>query len=724
MSDTGLGFRWNFRRLGGLDQATLATSDELTHLGDLNPKLWVALSCPASGLEFDQRTLALIDGDGDGRIRMPEVLEAVSWLTARMANPADMVEAPEEMPLDRITTETPEGQHLLDTAKSVLVGLGKPDSAAVSYADVAAALETAESNPFNGDGVIPALEEFGPEPASFIADALAVIGGVRDSSGEAGINAEIAYAFENTLEALNIWRDTVDHTATPLGSNTAEAWKQTQELAEKINDYFLRSDMAAFAPWTCSDPKEEERPHTLDHGIMEAASLEDLPLARIEPDRPLCLIRGINPAWRKRLGRFAELVRPLLSDPESLSRQDWEKIQDAFAPYTEALAKKPAVLQAAVTILPTGMADQISDETITAYRDGNVLEAVLDLIAKDADAPSAATDIADLERLVLYHANLHRLLMNFVSFHDFYSLRHKAMFQSGALYLDGRICRLCLPVTDADAHAKLATMSQLCLVYCRCSRIKDAGEETMHIVAAVTAGKADMLVAGRNGVFVDSAGQDWDATVTKVVMNPISIREAIWDPYRRFARVLGEQVSKFASSKQADMTKSITASAQDAVSGKAPAFDIGRSMGIFAAIGLALGALGTALASIANALFSLAWWEIPLVFGGAFLLISGPSMVLAWFKLRKRTLGPLLEASGWAVNSQAPINLALGKQLTDTAVLPPNATRSYNDPLRSSRFWPVILALLVGLAVAGVAGWVWYTWPNVRLPSFTLPFLK
>jgi len=123
-------------------------------------------------------------------------------------------------------------------------------------------------------------------------------------------------------------------------------------------------------------------------------------------------------------------------------------------------------------------------------------------------------------------------------------------------------------------------------------------------------------------------------------------------------------------------------------------------------------------------LFSLAWWEIPLVFGGAFLLISGPSMVLAWFKLRKRTLGPLLEASGWAVNSQAPINLALGKQLTDTAVLPPNATRSYNDPLRSSRFWPVILALLVGLAVAGVAGWVWYTWPNVRLPSFTLPFLK
>ena len=60
-------------------------------------------------------------------------------------------------------------------------------------------------------------------------------------------------------------------------------------------------------------------------------------------------------------------------------------------------------------------------------------------------------------------------------------------------------------------------------------------------------------------------------------------------------------------------------------------------MGIFAAIGLALGAIGTALASIAAALFSLAWWQFPLLFVGIFLCISGPSMFLAWLKLRRRT---------------------------------------------------------------------------------------
>ncbi len=600
MSDTVPGFKWHFHRLGGLDQASLTTSEELTHLDELDPKLWVALSCPASGLEFDQRTLTLIDGDNDDRIRMPEVLEAVDWLTTRLADPADMIDAPGDMPLERISTQTPEGRHLLDTAKSVLTGLGKPEATAVASADVAAALETAEQNTFNGDGIIPPLDAFGPAAAAFVTDALAVIGGVLDSSGAAGINADIARAFEETLKPLRAWRSSVDLTVTPLGANAPEAWELAQELAEKINDYFLRTDMAAFAPWTCAEPREDDRPVVLDHGLMEESTLEDLPLARIEPDRPLSFTRGVNPAWRKWLARFAELVRPLLADPDSMTRTDWENLQKMFGPYTESLAKKPAPPQVTVTVAPTGTADQLSDERIAAHLDGNALQTVLDLIAKDADAPSASTDIADLERLVLYHANLYRLLMNFVSFYDFYSLRHKAMFQSGALYLDSRLCRLCLPVTDVDTHAKLAAMSQLHLVYCQCSRAKDkpeTGEETKNIVAAVTAGKSDLLVVGRNGVFVDSSGQDWDATVTKVVMNPISIREAVWDPYRRFARAVGEQVSKFAASKQADVTKNITASAQSAATGKASApFDIGRSMGIFAAIGLALGALGTAIA--------------------------------------------------------------------------------------------------------------------------------
>ena len=86
---------WAFHRLGGMDQVTLETTGELSRLRELDPKLWAALSCPASGLEFDARTLELLDSDNDGRIRIPEVLEAMDWVCARLTDPAELAQRPE-----------------------------------------------------------------------------------------------------------------------------------------------------------------------------------------------------------------------------------------------------------------------------------------------------------------------------------------------------------------------------------------------------------------------------------------------------------------------------------------------------------------------------------------------------------------------------------------------------------------------------------------------------
>jgi hypothetical protein len=83
---------------------------------------------------------------------------------------------------------------------------------------------------------------------------------------------------------------------------------------------------------------------------------------------------------------------------------------------------------------------------------------------------------------------------------------------------------------------------------------------------------------------------------------------------------------------------------------------------------------------VVTGILQLAWWQIPLVFAGVMLLISGPSMLLAWLKLRQRSLGPLLDANGWAVNVRARINLPFGASLTQVARLPDGASRSMNDP--------------------------------------------
>src|ERR1017187_10897135 len=78
---------WKFFRAGGFDQVRLATGADLMALDQLDQKLWVALACPTTGLEFDKATLALIDTDKDGRIRAPEVIAATKWAGSCLKNP-------------------------------------------------------------------------------------------------------------------------------------------------------------------------------------------------------------------------------------------------------------------------------------------------------------------------------------------------------------------------------------------------------------------------------------------------------------------------------------------------------------------------------------------------------------------------------------------------------------------------------------------------------------
>jgi hypothetical protein len=102
---------------------------------------------------------------------------------------------------------------------------------------------------------------------------------------------------------------------------------------------------------------------------------------------------------------------------------------------------------------------------------------------------------------------------------------------------------------------------------------------------------------------------------------------------------------------------------------------------------------------------------MPLVLAGVVLLISGPSMLLAWFKLRQRNLGPLLDANGWAVNTRARINLPFGASLTGLAQLPPGARRSMIDPFADVAMPPwqkgliaLVIACLLYLAFRSYGG--------------------
>ncbi|MBI3516721.1 MAG: hypothetical protein HY060_22040, partial [Proteobacteria bacterium] len=270
---------------------------------------------------------------------------------------------------------------------------------------------------------------------------------------------------------------------------------------------------------------------------------------------------------------------------------------------------------------------------------------------------------------------------------------------------------LCVRVDDETKHAQLATLSRIYLAYCQCTR----GADKMMIAAAFTNGDSDNLRVGRNGVFYDRKGRDWDASIIKIVEHPISLAEAFFLPYKQAGRMLGEQVQKMAAARAAAsqgqaVARSLATGAAAPPATAAPAaqqaFDAARFAGIFAAIGLAIGAIGTAIASIVTGFLNLAWWQMPLAVLGVILAISGPSMVIAALKLRSRNLGPILDASGWAVNTRLRVNIPFGTALTAVAQLPPGAQRSLTDPYAEKhRPWGLYLGLAAVVTIVGALWW-------------------
>jgi hypothetical protein len=699
------GYKWTFFRAGGFDQVRLESGADILNLDRLDQKLWSSLSCPVKGVEFDERTLAVIDKDGDGRIRAPEIIEAARWACSMLRDPDDLVKCSPVLPLASINDAAPEGRELLDCARHILANLGKPDSPEISIDDIADVAKLISLTRFNGDGIVPADAAEDEATRQVIADMMECLGSEPDRSGQPGISREKLEQFFTEAAAYSDWQKEAEAgggEVMPCGEGTEAAAAAFSAVRDKIEDYFTRCRLAAFDERAAGAMNRREEEYAAIAGLSLSPSLEEVaafPLARVEARKALPLETGLNPAWVAAMGQFSALAaRPILGRDTAMTESDWEIIKNRFSAYYEWLSRKAG---ADVEKLGTARVREILN--------GGAKDAIAALIDRDTAMEAEFNNITQVERLVRYNRDLLTLLKNFVSFGDFYTRRKKAIFQAGTLYLDGRSCELCVRVNDIDQHATLAALSRIYLAYCKCTR--NGGAETMTIAAAFTGGDSDFLMVGRNGIFYDRKGQDWDAVIVRVIENPISIRQAFWTPYKQMAKMIGRQINKLAAARdKAIMDKAavrITDSTQKMAEGKpaAPApraqpFDAAKFAGIFAAIGLAVGFIGTAIVSVVTGFLKLAWWQMPLVIAGLMLIISTPSVVIAWLKLRQRTLGPILDANGWAVNARVRINITFGRSLTKLAALPEGAVRSLDDQYADKkRRWPKVLVLLALLGI-------------------------
>jgi len=247
--------RWRFFRAGGFDQVLLETGADLTSLEALDQKLWVALSCPVSGIEFDGKSLAFVDADADGHIRAPEILAAVHWAGKVLKDPDHLVRREDRLPLSAIDDGTEEGKAVLGGAKLVLSVLGKSEATEITLDDVSDTARIFSQARFNGDGVVPAKSAEDPALAAVIEDIIGSLGGENDRGGEPGVTAETIERFYTEAKAIADWWEAVGKPEThPFGADTAARYELFRSLKSKVEDYFQRCRLAAYDGRSAAPP--------------------------------------------------------------------------------------------------------------------------------------------------------------------------------------------------------------------------------------------------------------------------------------------------------------------------------------------------------------------------------------------------------------------------------------------------------------------------------------
>lgn len=689
---------WKFYRTGGLDQVLFRNGADIAHLAELDQKLWTALSCPTKGIRFDAQTLELLDTDKDGRIRVPELLAAVKWLSARLVSLDPLMEGSETLRLASISTSTPEGRSLLASAKRILANLGKASAEAISLADVVDTAKIFAGTRFNGDGIVPAEAADDAATQQVIAEIIAAFGAETDRSGKPGVNQAKADAFFAAAAAYLDWTQRADATVLPLGDKTAAAAAALAAVRAKLDDYFTRCGLSAFDARAAGPLSRTDADFAAlaDQDLtVGLPALAAFPLSKIGAGRDLPLLDGVNPYWAAAMKDFkAAAVEPVLGpDCVTLSDGHWQALKAKFAPYEAwAAAKAGAEVASLGTARLAGVVVGQAKADISA------------LIAKDAALEAENAQITEVERLIRYHANLLTLVSNYVNMGRLYDPKTLSIFQVGTLYMDARACNLCFHVDNIATHSGQAGASKCCLAYCTLTR--PGTQETRTICAAFTAGFAQSLWVGRNGIFYDLDGKDWDAVIVKMVDNSISLKEAFWDPWRKIAAMIGGQVRKMLAAKQdaALVSAAKKIEAPGAAAAEAPKKMEGAALAsTAAALGIAVGLISTAIAGVVGAVAGLPLWKSAVGLVAILLLVSLPSMILTWFKLRARDVAPILNACGWAINRRLRLSLKLGRLFTTEAAIPSNSERQLTDPFaddNSVRNRVIALLILVAVVAA------------------------
>ena len=695
-------YNWKYASVGGAVRVKIESGADIANLDKLDRKKWTVLSCPVTGLEFDEKTLRIMDTDNNGRIHVDEVIAAAKWLTSVLKDPDEILEGRSELPLSAFNTENEEGAKLEKSARQILQNL-KVEKDSISLAETSDNEKIFAETRFNGDGIITEASTDDEALKETIRNIIATAGSAKDRSGADGVNSDQIEAFYTACADYSAWKAVEDKG--PFGENTEAALAACDALKDKIADYFMRCKLISFNDAVAGVVDVSvEKVGAISGQDLSAAGEEiaTYPLARPEKDGKLPLKGGINPAWQSAFANLKALVLDVeFPGKDAVSEEEWLATLAKFDSFKAWKgAKKGAEVE------PLGI------DAVNATLKAGRKEDLLALVAQDKALEEEALSIEAVDKLLHLNRDFYTFLRNYVIFTDFFNTDPavKAIFQAGRLYIDQRSTDLCIKVSDMGKQGDVSSLSGMYILYCDC--VNKVNGKSFIIAAVLTDGDINGLRTGMNAIFYDRDGVEYDATVTKILDNPISLRQAFWAPYRKIGKWISDKIDKSAADKNDKVmgdalarTDAATASKEGAADTVKSTFDIAKFAGIFAAIGMALGFILDALVKVAQGAASAGPLKVVLIILAIMLVISLPSVFITWRKLRKRDLASLLNANGWAVNASTYVKPKFGKTLTSLVKYPKlgavDPAERKKACIRRFFTWLVILLLIGGGAYYG-----------------------
>ncbi len=630
-----------FAELGDSYHFKIDNHDDLRTVLDLDEALWVATTAPCTNLKADHVFLEMLDNDKDGRIRAEEIKDAIKFLFNTLTDPGSIREANTSLDLSVINPASDIGRRIKSSAEKVLKKLDC-DLQSVTLDQVRQIKQQVLKGGLDQAGIV--LPEAAAEQnvEQFINDILATVGGPDHPSGRCGVDSDALDTFTRQCKSYLTWRLEAGEIGSSqpteilvLGPDTQRGYEVFRQLRDKLYQYFLLGDIKRLNPDLLEralDNPEVNAAYNLIN-IEDAESyLATAPLSLLSDDGSLDLDGEINPYFITVLGKFREtVVKPLLGEQISkLDKDGFATLRQLFKPYKEWIERKP---ETAV--------EALGDERIQHYTSTpEYADSLKSLIDQSHQTAIVLENLAELERLILYQAWMLPLVNSFVSFPHLYDPDKRALFEEGTLIMDGRHFNMALKVNDRQQHIDTCKGSSIFVLYCEL--FGSNGEKLHEIAVPVTSGCRGTLRLNKWGIFNDLDGNELHAKVVDIVANPISVREAVSDPFIRIRDSFFSRLEEFSSKAEEKVFKK-----QDKEKKKEASATPLLGMG-----GVAVAALGSALAFITQTLASMSLNTVLIALLVIFLLIIVPTAISAYARLSRRDLSTILEGSGWGLNSR------------------------------------------------------------------------